>query len=267
MEENKEGLLCCGVYDYDGVFVPGEELMDQQLLENCKGREEVREATNIYGDSLFARQLELTEIKQQLMLDRNVYGSEMLEIIQELAEIDRKLKRHFELKDQVLEETEPKYANIIDYDKIYKRENIYPGVLEAMWEIFDAGIYKVLVNNTNFNQGRESKSKDRLLISEFPPMEFVPIPFHVAPYRDMMGVNKDRKPTDKVLRMIKIRKFINPLVSTYVDNSRKVIRNAQKLGFRTYFVDKGQDPRKIIIEAANDTIDIVHGGKIKKLSL
>lgn len=263
MEDKK---VCCGVYDYDGVLVDGEHLMDLQIIENCKGREEAKEATNIYAESIFKRQLELTQIKQQLEQERNVYGSEMLEIIKELADLERKIKRHFELKDQVLEETEEKYANIIDYDKIYVKENIYPGVLEALWEIYDKGIYVKLLNNTHVNKERESVAKERLLKAEFPPMEFVPILFHIFPYRDMEGPNNNRQPSDKVLRMTRNNRYINPLVSTYVDNSKSVIRLANKLGYRTYFVDKNDNPRDIIVDAANDTIDIVHGGKIKKLS-
>lgn len=252
---------CYGVYDYDGVFVPGEELMDHYIESVCK------EATNAYGEKLFERQLELTLEKQRLELDRDLYSGEMQEIISELVEIEKKLKKHFELKDQVLEETEPKYENIINYDEIYRVENVYPGVLDSLWEIDDRKVYEEKGNNTHINQDREIKAKERLLKGEFPPMKFVPIKFHVIPYRDREGyINKDRKATDKVFRMTKIVKDINPLVSTYVDNSTGVAKCAKKLGFRTYLVQKSQDPRDLIIQAANDTIDIVHGGKIKKLT-
>ena len=225
------------------------------------------EATNSYGEKLFERQLSLVTEKQRLEQERDVYGSEMDEIVTELAELERKIKKHFELKDQVLEETEKKYKNIINYDEIYRRENVYPGVLEALWKIHESGIYQKMVNNTHVNMEREIKAKERLLKNDFPPMEFVPIYFHIIPYRDREGfINKDRKPSDKVLRMARTKKYINPLISTYVDNSAGVIRCANKLGFRSYFVKKGQDPRDSIIQAANDTIDIVHEGKIKKLS-
>ena len=253
--------LCCGIYDYDGVLVPGEELMDHYIEPVCK------EATNAYGEKLFERQLDLTLEKQRLEQDRDVYGNEMDEIIEELKELERKIKRHFELKDQVLEETEKKYENIINYDEIYRLENVYPGVLEALWEISDNGIYQKLMNNTHVNKDREIAAKRRLLESEFPIMEFVPIYFHILPYRDRDGfIIKNRKPSDKVLRMYRNHAYIKPLVSTYVDNSKSVIKCANKIGFRTYFVKKEQDPREQIIQAANDTIDIVHGGKIKKLS-
>lgn len=256
-----ENKICCGVYDYDGVLVPGEELMDYYIEPVC------HEATNAYGESLFERQLELITEKQRLELDRDVYGREMDEIIAELAELERKIKKHFDLKDQVLEETEKKYENIINYDEIYRLENVYPGVLETIWEISKRGIYKEMLNNTHVNTAREIKAKEKLLKSEFPPIKFVPIYFHIIPYRDREGfINKNRKPSDKVQRMVSNNRYIDPLISTYVDNSIGVIKCARKIGFRTYHVQKNQNPRDCIIEAANDTIDIIHEGKIKKLT-
>lgn len=252
---------CCGIYDYDGVLLPGEELMDNYIEPVC------HEATNAYGETLFSEQIKLVEKKQSLELERDIYGCEMAEIIDELAELERKIKRHFELKDQVLEETEKEYENIINYDEIYQLKNVYPGVLETIWKIYNNRIYDKLINNTHVNNKREIKAKGELLKNHFPPIEFAPIYFHIFPYRDSEGfINKDRKPSDKVIRMFRTIPNIDPLISTYVDNSRGVIKCAQKIGFRPYFVEKKQNPREVIIEAANDTIDIVHGGKIKKLS-
>ena len=253
--------LCCGIYDYDGVLVPGEELMDNYIEQVCK------EATNAYGATLFKRQLELIKEKQRLEAERDVYNGDYADTVKELADIEMKIKRHFDLKDQVLEETEKKYKNIINYDEIYRAEHVYPGVIEALQKIHKEKIYQKLINNTHVNVQREIDAKKKLLRECFPPMEFVPIYFHIIPYRDPAGfINKDRKPSDKVLRMIRILEYINPLISTFVDNSRGVIACANKQGLRTYFVDKGQNPRSLIVGAANDTIDIVHEGKIKKLS-
>lgn len=262
-----EEKICCGIFDYDGVFVPGERLMDKHIIANCGIHKEAIEATNEYGDSLFKEQLELTQQRQELELERNVYGSDMLKIVTRLNELNEKIRKHFERKDQVLEETEKKYENLINYDEIYVLENVYPGVLDKLWEIYDKGIYIKLINNTHVNKEREIVAKKRLLEKEFPPMEFVPVYFHIFPYRDSEGINKDRKPTDKVHRMYVNNKYIDPYSSTYVDNSSGVIKCAKKLGFRTYFVDKSQDPKEVIINAANDTIDVIHDGKIKKLSL
>ncbi len=257
MDEKK----CCGIYDYDGVLVPGEILMDEYIKDVCP------DAMNSHEEQLIQRQIELTKEELRLIQERNIHGLEMREVKKELDDIAAKLDRHFMLKDQVLEETEPKYKNIIDYDEIYRLENVYPGVLETLWQIYDRGVYHILINNTHTNVDREEKAKLRLLAKEFPPMVYVPVLFHTIPYRGPNGlINHDRDRSDKVQRMISNHRYINPLISTYVDNSPGVIKCAKKQGLRTYFVDKEQDPRDHIIEAANDTIDIVHEGKIKRLS-
>ena len=98
-----EEKLCCGIFDFDGVILPGEELIDKYVWEICK------EASNAYCDMLFSQQSKLITIQQRLEQERDIYGPEMEEVKNELAEIERKIKIHFDLKDQVLEETEEKY--------------------------------------------------------------------------------------------------------------------------------------------------------------
>ena len=271
MEEKK----CCGIYDFDGVLVPGEELIDKYVWEICK------EASNAYCEELFKRQNELIRIEQRLEQERDVFGPEMIEVQRELEEIDRNIKRHFILKDQVLEETEEKYKNKINYNEIYQRENVYQGVLELLWQIYNSGIYQQLIVNTHVNSESEIISKSELLKKEFPPMKFVPIKYHTEPYRDPFdgSINKNRKPSDKIGRLIEISPYIDVSKSTFIDNTASIIKRGKELGLNCYFVDKNFDPYiikypvlnsippQIIIQAANDTIERVHDGKVKKLSL
>ena len=269
-----EEKYCCNILDFDGVIVAGEELMDEYIMSYCK------KATNKYCNELFKKQSELIEAQQQLEVDRNIYGKEMKEIISELGEIERLLKEHFDLKDQVLEETEEKYRNRIDYNAIYQRNNVYPGVLELLWKIYEAKIYYLLISNTHVNAEKEIIAKRELLKNEFPPMKFVPVRYHIEPYRDQYGLrNRNRKPSDKVGILLRTIPTIDPAVSPLVDNSRSIITRGNELGLRTYFVPRNTElfieenptlnpiPSQIILQSANDTIDIVHGGKIKKLSL
>ena len=265
---------CCNILDFDGVLVPGEELMDNYVMGVCK------EATNAYCEELFKKQSELIETQQQLEQERNVYGSEMREVIEELEELKRKIKKHFDLKDQVLEETEEKYRNKINYKEIYQVQNVFPGVLELVWKIHESGIYVQQISNTHVNAENEIIAKRELLKNAFPPMKFVPIRYHIDPYRDQYGaLNKNRQPSDKVGRLLKTIPTIDPRVSVLVDNSKSIINRGNELGLRTYFVKKNEDafiinypclnpiPSQVILESANDTIDIVHDGKIKKLRL
>ena len=80
MEEKK----CCGIYDFDGVLAPGEELIDKYVWEIC------REASNAYCEELFNRQNELIRIEQRLEQERDVFGLEMIEVQRELEEINRR---------------------------------------------------------------------------------------------------------------------------------------------------------------------------------
>lgn len=269
--ENKN---CCGIYDFDGVLLPGENLADKYVEEVCK------EASDAYGRILFNKQNELIRIRQRMEQERDVYGPDMNEIEEELSEIDRKLKIHFILKDQVLEETEERFRNKIPYKKIYTKENIYQGVLELMWRIYESKIYTQFIVNTHVNAATEIVAKRDLLTDDFPAIKFVPVKYHIIPYRDPYGfVNKNREPSDKVGSLLKMSPYIDVKTSTFIDNTARIIKRGKELGLRCYFVDKNNDsyilanptldpiPSQVILQAANDTIDIVHGGKIKKLSL
>lgn len=267
---NETAKLRCGAYDYDEVFVPGTRLIDEQIIKNGKkrGLEIVLKATTKYEEELFDKQTKLMQKKQELERDRDILCTTYFDIINEINNISILLDEHFKLKDAVLEETRKEYENLVDYDEIYQKENIYPGVCELLWEIYELSIYEKLFNNSNYNMERESKAKRHLLETDFPPMKFVPVPFYVFPAKDPNGFPfKDRPRSDKVLRMCKNNRCIDPASSTYVDNSKRIIEFADACGFKSFFVKKDQDPRIAIIEAANYTIDRFHEGKIKKLSL
>ena len=271
-----ENKICCGIYDFDGVLLPGEELMDKYVIKICE------KASNAYCDKLFARQSELIKVQQRMEQERDVFGPEMRAVQRELEELRKKIEEHFMLKDQVLEETEEKYKNKIPYKDIYIRNNVYQGILELLWKIYDSKLYSELIVNTHVNAGTEIVAKRELLEKDFPPMKFVPILYHIEPYRDPYGgsINKNRKPSDKIGRLVNsIAPYIDVNKSTFVDNTASIIKRGRELGINCYFVDKNFDqyikenpvldpiPSQVIIEAANDTIDRVHGGKIKKLSL
>ena len=267
--------ICCGIYDFDGVLVPGEELMDNDVHAICK------EASNAYCEDLFKQQTKLIGIQQQLEQERDIYGYEMQEVQKELEEINKKIKNHFKLKDQVLEETEPEYKNRINYREIYKKENIYLGVLELLWQIYESKIYEQLIVNTHVNSEREIIAKKDLLQKDFPPMRFIPVKYHILPYRDPFDgmINNNRKPSDKIGRLVNISNYIDVNLSTFIDNTASIIKRGRELGLNCYYVEKNHDiyiekypilntiPGQVIMEAANDTIDRVHDGKIKKLSL
>ena len=268
-----EKTICYLILDFDGVLLPGEELMDNYVWEICK------EASNRYRDELFASQIELIKMSQELEEERS--GSKSLEKIkQELEQIDKKIKYHYNKKDQVLEETEPEYENRIPYNEIYIRENVFPGVLELVHKLHDMGIYTQIIVNTHVNSPREINAKKELLVKHFPKMKFIPILFHIDRYYDEYGaVVKDRQPSDKVGRLLKMCPYIIPETSTLVDNTRSIIERGKELGLICYFVKKNEDkfiienpvlnpiPCQVILDACNNTIENIHGDKTKKLIL
>lgn len=251
--------ICGNGLDFDGVLAPGEELMDNYIRPVCK------EATNEYCRELFSYQRELIVVQQQLEEDRNIYGHEMRQVKAELTEISRKLKIHFDLKDQFLEEADPKYKNVIKYFEIYQRKNVFPGILEVLWAIYDKGIYDLQICCTHVNAENEILAKKGLLTKDFPPMKFIPVKYHLIPYRTNGLVNRNREPSDKVGIMVRNIPNMDVSISPMVDNSKSIIIRSEELGLRPYFVAQGDDPASVIMQAANDTIDLVHGDKIKKL--
>jgi hypothetical protein len=267
-----EKLKICNILDFDGVLVPGEILMDEYIKEFCY------KASNEYCDKLFKMQSELVEQQQLLEEERN--DSLLAEVLKELEELDRKIKQHFVFKDQVLEESEPQYQNKINYADIYRRENVYPGVLEVLWEMYERKVYDLLISDTHVNSKFEILRKQILLESDFPPMLFFPVFFHLVPFYDPKTglANKNRKPSDKVGILLKEKQFIIPEKSTLIDNSKSIIKRGNELGVRSYFVEKNLEPyiianptldpipSQIILDAANDTIDL-YRGNVKKLSL
>ena len=238
-----------------------------------------REASNAYCEELFKEQAVLLRQKQELEDERDIFGAAMIELNKALDAKQKEIEKHFEQKDQVLEETEKKYRNRIPYREIYRVENVYPGLLDLLWKIYDNKIYYQLIVNTHVNAEAEIIAKKELLSKEFPPMKFVPIKFHIDPYRDEYGKPNNNRPTsDKIGRLLDMAKYIDPKRSIFVDNTKKIIIRGEELGLNCYFVKKNLDPfilqnpvlnpipYQVILQSAHDTIEREHPGKILKLS-
>ena len=65
-----EEKVCCGIYDFDGVLLPGEELMDVYVQKIN------REASNAYCEELFKEQAVLLKQKQELEDELDLYDLE-----------------------------------------------------------------------------------------------------------------------------------------------------------------------------------------------
>lgn len=269
-----EKVVCYLVLDYDGVLVPGEEIYDVLIHDEI-----CEEASNIYREGLITQREKLERIKEELDDERS--GAKDIEKIKkELEEIDRKIKHHYIKKDQVLEESMPEYVNRIPYNKIYIKENVFPGLLELIHKFYDMGIYTEIIVNTHVNVDSEIKAKRILLENEFPPTKFVPVQFYLERrLNNGMGIKRTR--SNKVERLLKTLPYMKPYVndSIFVDNTMGVIKQAEALGFKAFFVRKNEDeyiienpvlnpiPYQVILDAGNYTIVETHKDKEKRLIL
>ena len=257
--KNKE---VCLISDFDGVLVDSLPLIDEYVKEIDY------EASDEYGQNLIQRTDYYNREKQRLEEERDIYGKEMQEIIEMLDELYRLRVRHYDHKDRVLEEVEAKYKGLIKYKKIYQIENAYPGIIELINKIWEYKIYHRIIVSSNVNVESEIVAKKEFLKEFLPMAKFSPVRFHLEPYYNPINgsPNKNRIPSNK-LAVIARSNSVDVLNSCVIDDTKGVIERGIALGFKCYHRKIEDDVRDIFIKAGNETIDTVHEGKIKKLSL
>ena len=259
MEERKE---CCIISDFDGVIVNSLPLIDEYVQELDY------KASDKYRKELVDRSNACHLEKQRLEEEQKFDGYEMDIIVQEIAELQRKRKDHYDRKNIVLEEVYPEFRNKIDYQKIYQIENAYEDAIETLIRIWERKIYERMIICTNINSGVEILAK-RGFIKEYLPMaQLIPLRFFLDPYYDPLSglKNLNRVPCDKLKTLTDRDKSINIPSSVAIDDTKGVIDSGNLIGFKCFHKKLEDNSADIFIQAANYTIDTVHGGKIKKLS-
>lgn len=248
--------------DVDGVIIPGQELMDEYVYNDID-----KIASDRYRYELVARINELRKKKEELEDEQRFFCPEMKEIEREIKEYERKKAIHYEHKNMVLEEVTPELEGRIPYDEIYQLKNLYPGMADALYKLYEAGIFDGFTAPSNVNKDREIRAKLELF-KHFPFVQLLPLQFFIEPFYLPGGKVKalNRIPSNKAATLAKIKKDMDIPISPLIDDTPGVIDSARPLGFPCYFRSRDDDPVDIYYKAANDTIDIVHGGKIKKLS-
>ena len=262
LKEDNIEKKCCLISDFDGVLTDSLPLIDEYVKEIDY------EASDEYGRKLIAETDSYNAEKHRLEEERNFYSKEMKEIDDKLQELYRLRLRHYNHKDLVLEEVLPEYRGRIDYSKIYKLENAYPGIIELIHKICEQKIFHQLYVCSSVNVGSEIASKRAFLQEHLPMAKFIPVRFHLEPYYDLCTgqANKNRVPNDKLATLVKYNRDIDIPVSVAIDDTKGVIERGRAIGFNSYHRRIEDDVCDIFIQASNDTIDRYHGGKIKKLS-
>lgn len=230
--------------DYDETLLPGEQLMDLQLMDrilNTRMEKWVRitceHSTGAYLEELKRQRESLTNAKVRLQNDGEIYTPEWEEIKKELQHLDNVLfPEHYRCKDIVREEIYSEFVGLIDYAKIYVPENLYPGVRATLWAIYNTGIYHVMAGNSQTNSTSEEAAKD-FLSGILPPMERFYVRFHEKPYFNPDGTkNTKRIATDKWQAFVDAHPDMNVEMSSVVENSPAAYNSASSLGFKATLV-------------------------------
>lgn len=255
--------------DIDETVVPGEQLMDAQINERIansdrmskRTKEICKHSTGEHLEELKKARDYFTQNKERLQNDGFIGTPEWKEVMKELSNLDNYLfPQHYRAKDMVREELSPEFEGLIDYRKIYVPENIYPGVKEALWAIYEAGIYDFLAGNSQTNSPNEEVAKD-FLKGVLPPIEMFYVRFHGLPYHNADGtINKQRPVTDKWKEFVKAHSDINLDISSSVENTPTAYQRALNAGFKAVLVEEescmqgSMLPCKAIVNAANQMI-------------
>ena len=255
--------MICFNTDVDGVIIPGQELMDEYVYNDID-----KIASDRYRYELLAHLAELNNRKNELEAEQRFTCPEMQEIKDEIEEYEKRKQIHFDHKNMVLEEATPELVGRIPYDKIYKLENMYPGIPEILYKIYELGIFDEYNAPTLVNPASEIQAKNILFRENFPWFKLVPLKFFVEPFFVPGSKLKtlNREPCDKANKFASIKPHMIIHKSPYIEDTLSIVKIAQSLGFPAYFRSREDDPVDVYIRAVNETIDRDFKDKVKKLS-
>ena len=250
MPTQKRGIYIpnsCFATDIDETLIPGEQLMDEQIRERIDNSLNMSErvktickhSTAEYLEELKKKRKSLNAYKDVLQNNGEIYTAEFREVKKEIAYLDNYLfPEHYKSKDIVREELEPEFEGLITYSTIYVPENMYPGVIEALWAIYNSGVYDFLAGNSQTNNLNEEVAKD-FLKGVLPPIETHYVRFHKLPGRNEDGtINVKREPSDKWQTFIETHPNINVSRSSSVENSPTAHESARRLGFNATLIEE-----------------------------
>lgn len=246
------------ILDCDGVIFDSLKLIDVEV-QKIK-----YEASDAYLQKLIKDSKKLHDRLHDLEQERDD-SSELRKIKSSILKLSKLRLTHFDHKDLVLEEVLPEYKNRIDYSKIYTIDNVYPGVIELIKEIWNQGIYDKIFVNSQVNPDSEIEAKVNFFNEYLPMVQFVPVRFHLEPYFDLVThkKNNNRKRSNKI-ECFKIMTGIEDLSnSSFIDDTSGVIEEAKKAGVgNCYYKTKDMDTNHLLRNAVVDTLYVAKGIKV-----
>ena len=175
----------------------------------------------------------------------NYMGSDSYknDITQRIDERDRnfdlwneRLRLHYIIKDQILEEVFPKYQNRINYDVIYQFENTFDGVIEEVKKIWNSGLFSQIYVLSHVNSVNEVRAKRRFFEEYLPMVNVITVPFHREMYyrcinkEEEIRKNSDRVRTNKVNELKDILELEDLSSVYFIDDTRSICEEAVDLG-------------------------------------
>ena len=248
------------ILDCDGVIFDSLELIDQQV------RKIEYKASDEYYRYLLSETEKAHERLHVWEEERSNDLDEHDSIICEIGYYTHLRKEHFKMKDLVLEEALPQYKNLIDYDKVYRLENTYHGVVELIKHIWKNGEYDKIYVLSHVNSPREVKAK-RAFFDKYLPMVNLVFPmFHFESFFNRDGsINITRKRSNKLEYLMSVETIDDLSNSTFIDDTESIITEAIKLGVGfSYHKSKTADSFYTILQAYDEFCDSLNNGKVKK---
>ncbi len=238
------------ILDIDETIIPGEQLMDRQVIEAVSNAglsmpEDIKKiclhSTWKYLKSLETKLDKLNNEKKRMQNEGVIYGRAWEELMGDIEHVDRvEIPEHYKCKDIVREEQIPEVKGLINYRKIYIPENLYPGIFEILWFIYEERVFDedALYASSNTNSISEENAKDLFFLEcGLPPIETFYDRFHKLPHMNADGtINENREPSNKVIDFVEAHPEVDIQTSSWVDNSRYVRQIAKSLGFDVWLV-------------------------------
>ena len=217
--------------DCDGVIFNSLSLIDEQVEKILYA------ASAKYLTELIAQLDFLVKKRNQMQEDR-----ESEEKIEEVKDSIKKLEyqkdKHYLTKDYVLEEVCPHFRKLINYFKIYIKENTYAGVIDFIRFIDNLKIFDGIYVLSQCNTDDEKMAKELFFHEYLPNLEVALVPFHPVPRFDPVTYmpNLERKRSNKMTYFVDymlkkpgvtIDNLIEDLAdSFYIDDSQANIDDA-----------------------------------------
>lgn len=183
-------------------------------------------------------QIELLEKKRNQMQEERESDEKISEIENAIKKLEQQKKKHYLSKDYVLEEVCPHFRKLINYFKIYVKENTYVGVIDFIRFIGNLKLFDGIYVLSQYNTDDEKLAKEMFFHEYLPMLEVVLVPFHPLQRFDPVTFmpNLDRKRSNKMLYFmdymlkkpgVTIDNLIDDMSNSfYVDDSQANIDDA-----------------------------------------